>query len=72
MNTCTQKQQIMKALRNGETLSPLDALNRFGCFKLSTRIGEIERENHDIYIVRGWLETETGKRVRTYRLWIGD
>jgi hypothetical protein len=48
----TQKQQIKTALERGETLTLLDALHRFGCFRLSARILELRRGGMPIETVR--------------------
>jgi hypothetical protein len=42
-------------------------VNEFGCSKLSTRIGEMERAGM-VKVKRGWLTTDTGKTVRTYKI----
>lgn len=44
MTTATQTAQIRAALERGEALTPLDALDRFGCFRLGARIYELRKE----------------------------
>ena len=44
----TQKEQILKLLNRGESLTVLTALRRAGCFALSQRVGELIREGHPI------------------------
>lgn len=44
----TQNTQILKALEEGARLTPMDALNRFGCFRLGARIADLRRAGHDI------------------------
>lgn len=71
MKNNSQKAAIIGELMTGVTLTPLDAIRRFGCTKLSSRIGEIERELPKMKIDRGWLTVKTryGKTtVRTYRM----
>jgi hypothetical protein len=63
----TQRSMILKALKAGRTITWLDAVNEFGCSKLSTRIGEMERAGM-AKVKRGWLTTDTGKTVRTYKI----
>ena len=46
--TDTQKDQILAALKAGDRLTPLDALERFGCFRLGARIFDLKQEGHDI------------------------
>lgn len=62
----TQQGQILRALQRGETLTVLEALNRFQCYALSQRIGELKR--------MGWpiqsepFKTESGKTVARYSM----
>lgn len=62
----SQEAQILAHLRSGHTLTPLEALDMFGCFRLGARIGELREAGLDIKteIVR----TSTGKRVARYSL----
>ena len=62
----TQKQQILAALKRGEVLTPLRALERFGCLSLSQRCGELVRDGHKIR--RGRCKTMSGKIVGEYRM----
>ena len=41
MRTDSQTKMIKAALENGAALTPLDALERFGCFRLGARIKEL-------------------------------
>lgn len=62
----TQEAQILAALKAGDRLTPLDALQRFGCFRLSARIYDLRRAGH--HINSQVIETRSGKRVAVY--WI--
>lgn len=44
----TQKEKILTALQNGDKISPLDALHRFGCLRLGARIFELRQSGHNI------------------------
>ena len=44
----TQNQQILDYLKKGNSINPLEALNLFGCFRLSARIYNLRQEGHDI------------------------
>lgn len=44
----TQRDQILAHLQRGESITPLDALQLYGCFALSQRIGELKRLGHPI------------------------
>lgn len=60
----SQNDQILAALRRGP-LTPLDALERFGCFRLAARVRDLRLQGHTIL-------TETaesnGKAFARYRL----
>ena len=40
----TQNKQIRQYLESGRVISPLDALYKFGCFRLSARIYDLRHE----------------------------
>ena len=44
----SQLEAILEALQAGETLTPLDALNRWGCFRLGARIWDLRHKGYDI------------------------
>jgi hypothetical protein len=44
----TQNQQILEHLKKGLTITPLLALNLFGCFRLSARIYDLRQDGHNI------------------------
>lgn len=48
----TQTEQIREALNKGEVLTPLEALNRFGCMRLGARIYELKRNGMAIQTIR--------------------
>lgn len=62
----SQKDRIITHLIYGNSLTPVDALNRFGCFRLSERIRELEDQGWPIE--RSWYKTAGGAKVREYRL----
>jgi hypothetical protein len=52
----TQKQQIRAYLTKGKSITPIDALNKFGCFRLSARIADLRDEGLNIatkYVTKG-------------------
>ena len=63
----TQNEKIKKYLGAGNTLTPMEALNLFGCFRLATRIFELKKQglNIDSEMVE---DVATGKRYAKYRL----
>lgn len=61
----TQTDSIYKWLMLGNTLTPLEALGRFGCLRLGARIFELRRQGYKIetkYI------TKNGKTFAEYRM----
>ena len=44
MPALTQNQRILEYLKSGKTLTPLVALEKFGCFRLSARIFNLENK----------------------------
>ena len=44
----TQNQQILEYLEIGNKITPLEALDRFGCFRLSSRIFDLRQQGHKI------------------------
>ena len=44
----SQNTQILNHLKSGKKLTPIDALNKFGCFRLSARILDLRKGGHNI------------------------
>tara|TARA_B100001250_G_scaffold22653_1_gene19091 strand:- start:12280 stop:12480 length:201 start_codon:yes stop_codon:yes gene_type:complete len=60
----TQNDMILVALKNGERVTPLSALQNFGCFRLSARIWDLRNEGHPIS--KKYISTPQGKSVAEY------
>ena len=45
----TQTQRILIYLKTGKSLTPLEALNKFGCFRLAARIADLRSQGHTIW-----------------------
>lgn len=62
----SQRLDILAALQQGRSLTPLDALREFGCLTCSQRVTELRK--------KGWpirsklVEVSEGKRVARYWL----
>ena len=65
MNTKSQNEEILAHLLAGKSISPLEALEKFGCFRLGARILELKQQGHKIVTD---MVTENGKRYASYRL----
>lgn len=61
----TQTQWILDALQRGP-LTPLDALNGCGCFRLAARIGDLRQAGHPIETTH--LTLPNGKTIAQYHL----
>ena len=63
----SQCQMIRDYLESGHRLSPIEALNKFGCFRLASRINELRKQGLDIRtdIVEN---ADNGKRWAEYWL----
>jgi len=62
----SQNQLILDHLNAGRSLTPLEALNLFGCFRLSARIYDLRAAGHDV--AGRMVKTETGKMVAEYSI----
>ena len=62
----TQNESILAYLRRGWTITPLEALRMFGCFRLGARIYELRRKG--VQIDRELVQTAGGARVARYKL----
>jgi hypothetical protein len=62
----TQAAFILGWLQLGKRVTPMLALQLWGCNRLAARIAELKREGWDIK--REMVETATGKRVAEYWL----
>jgi hypothetical protein len=61
-----QTQAILAHLETGASLTPLEALDRFGCFRLGARCWELKMAGWPI--VTTMVTLASGKRVASYRL----
>ncbi|MBS6026335.1 MAG: helix-turn-helix domain-containing protein [Haemophilus pittmaniae] len=57
---------ILRALRNGERLTQLDAYSRFNCTRLGARIYDLKKRGHNI--ISKMITVPSGKRVAQYWL----
>lgn len=64
MKTDSQSISILNDLYLGIRLTPMDAIKRYGCTKLSTRIGELITEGFKIEREPVTVKTRTGRKTR--------
>lgn len=61
----TQTEAIRAHLLTGAGITPLQALDQYGCFRLAARIDELRREGMDIETVN---EMRNGKKFARYQM----
>jgi hypothetical protein len=67
MSEKTQREQIVKYLLTGKSITALEALNKFGCMRLGARIHELKKMGRDIKKYTARVGPEA-KRVACYYL----
>ena len=63
--TTNQNTQILRYLKTGKSITPMEALKKFGCFRLGARIWELKQDGHSI--AKSWVE-DGRKRWAKYKL----
>jgi hypothetical protein len=63
--SASQTEQIRKALLSGAEITPLEALQRFGCLRLAARVADLRAEGLQVETV---ADQANGKRFARYRL----
>lgn len=64
--TLSQEEAILRHLKSGQAITPLDALNLYRCFRLGARIYGLKKLGHKIE--SQMIKVASGKRVASYRL----
>lgn len=62
----TQAQKILRDLKRGKRITPLDALKNYGCMRLAARIYDLKFAGHKIK--ERMKPVKGGKAVAEYRL----
>lgn len=62
----SQTKQILRHLRSGRMITQLEALELFGCLRLSARIYDLRDRGHDIETTI--ISVGKNKKVARYRL----
>ena len=63
----THAEAILSDLRRGKKITPLDALEDYGCFRLGARIYDLRREGHPIQ-TENFRDPQSGKHYARYWL----
>lgn len=67
IETCaTQNQRIAAYLMAGNSITQMEALHLFQCFRLASRISDLRKAGLDIAVKK--ILTPTGKRVAQYTI----
>lgn len=66
MSIDTQNAQILAHLEAGKTITALQAMDQYGCMRLSGRIYDLKQEGHAIS--KQMVKTASGKHVAEYWL----
>ena len=61
----SQNKVIRLHLEKGKAITPLEALERYGCFRLAARINDLRDEGLDIETM---TLTRNGRRYASYKL----
>ena len=62
MNAKSQNAKILSYLKKGRRLTALQALEKFGCFRLASRIHDLKEHG----IESKFITLQNGKRVKQY------
>jgi hypothetical protein len=65
MRLTNQKYQILNYLQSGKKITPLEALDQFGCMRLASRISELRDEG---YPIETKMMSDKDKRWAEYSL----
>ena len=64
VSSASQKARILAYMMEGNSITPLEALERFQSFRLGARIADLKEDGWPIE--SKWVITNTGKRVKSY------
>lgn len=62
----SQNAKIAAYLLNGKSITSLEALKKFGCLRLASRIHDLRTRGYDIIVEK--ITLKNGKRVASYRI----
>lgn len=62
----SQNNSILEYLKQGNSITALEALKSFQCMRLASRIGDIKNMGHEV--ISNMIEIPSGKKVACYRL----
>lgn len=60
----SQTKKILSHLRSGKSITPVEALKKYGCFRLAARINDLRKSNN----IKTVIVERNGKRFAAYHL----
>jgi hypothetical protein len=61
----SQETAILKHLQSGKAITPVEALNFFGCFRLGARIFNLKKRG---FVIETRMEEKAGKKFAKYSM----
>lgn len=65
MDQQSQNEMVLNHLKSGKKLSPLEALERYGIFRLGARCYDLKKQGH---LIVTQMVIKNGKRFAEYRI----
>ena len=62
----SQEKRLLKHLQSGKTITAIEALKQYECFRLASRISNLNKKGHNIKCEM--IELKSGKRIGQYKL----
>ena len=66
-SSASQAERILEWMKAGHAITPMEALEMFGCSRLAARIADIRKKGWNVY--SEFVTTESGKRIKSYHLY---
>ena len=63
----SQENKILRHLKAGKKLTPMQALVAFGCFRLAARVHQLRKKGHKIKVTTT-TDKKSGKKFATYSI----
>ncbi len=63
----SDKDRLLAWLKSGRTITPLEAMNELGCYRLGARIWDLRRDGHTIITTMVETKDRNGERCRFAR-----
>ena len=62
----SQKDKVLRYLQQGKSITPIDALKLYGCFRLADVVFRLKKDGYDIQT--NMVKNDNGKDYASYRL----